>query len=155
MHKINHIIFGIFCSFIFLFVLEIFGKKIIFGPESFILLGISAFYSILPDIDHKNSTITWFFIGVSVLGMCYGFYKIFVAFSTFSLGVAIFSFFILVLTFVCAYFFKHRGFIHSIGVGFVFCLPVWFLFESKIFFVVSFVSWYSHLMGDGFLWKWK
>jgi hypothetical protein len=30
---------------------------------------IIAFYSLLPDIDHKNSTITWLFFGVGVLGL--------------------------------------------------------------------------------------
>ena len=102
-----------------------------------IILVIIFIYSLLPDVDHQMSVITWIFLGVGILGSIYGtFYNVKILY--FSLGL-------LVLTFVSAKFLKHRGIIHTIWMGAITSIPMWFIF-GKEFMFLAFVVFYSHLL---------
>ena len=117
---------------------------------------IIAFYSLLPDIDHKNSTITWLFFGVGVLGLV-------IAIIEMSFGITkinpllliVLSTILLVFTFLSANIFEHRGLIHSIPVGILASLPMYFVFHSFAYCLLAYVAWHSHLLGDGYLFKLK
>ena len=111
----------------------------------FICLMIILLYAILPDCDHPISTITWSFIGLAIIGLGVGWY----------LGnnlLMIFSFGLIALTFVCAQWFPHRGFIHSITAGLIFSIPIYFLLSLPSA-LLAFACYYSHLASDGELLK--
>lgn len=96
-------------------------------------------YSLLPDIDHRNSTITWIFIGLSIVGMLYGYF--------YNENIALFlSFILLALTFIAG-FVGHRGFIHSILFAIIVSFPLYYFFSYQVA-ILGAVCFYSHLVAD-------
>jgi len=95
----------------------------------------------LSDIDHPISTVTWFFIGISIIGMIVGWYL-----KNDLLLAAFFG--LLVFTYFCAHFVPHRGPIHSIPAGILFSIPIYFIFGLPEA-LLGFICFYSHLCSDG------
>ncbi len=120
------------------------------------IAGISVFYCLLPDIDHKNSTITWWFFGAGVLGLVFGILEIVLQKSFISpILLMLLATALLVFTFVSANIFEHRGIIHSVPVGILSVVPLWLLLHSIPYCAIGYVAWHSHLLGDGYIFKLK
>lgn len=156
MKKRGHFIFGLILALafiLFLGYLKLDYFSFNFKSILFIIF-LTLFYSILPDIDHKSSTMTWWFIGLSILGMIFGLLELILNFGR-PILTMIFSILFLITTFIATNFFKHRGFIHSITAGLVFVLPIWFIFHNLGYFLIAYVSWHSHLIADGYFFKLK
>jgi len=154
MNKKGHWVFGLIVSFIFILFtgyLELDWFR--FSLSSIlILIGIVLFYSILPDIDHKSGTMTWFFIGISSVGVVFGIFQFITGFGN-AVITLIISGLLLVFTFISANFMKHRGFIHTVQLGIVSVIPLWYLFGNIGYCILGYVAWHSHLLGDGYLFK--
>ena len=156
MKKRGHFIFGVILALAFILFLGYFKLDYLtFNFSSIvIIILLTLFYSILPDIDHKSGTMTWWFIGLSILGMIFGLSEL-----IFNFGKPIFtmitSILFLVFTFIATNFFKHRGFIHSVTAGLILVSPVWFIFHNLGYLLIAYVSWHSHLIADGYLFKLK
>jgi len=104
-----------------------------------IWLFVIGMYSLVCDLDHKMSTITWLFVGFSVIGLVYGF--------LFDMTIAYYSFGLLLFTFICAQLFPHRGFIHSISFCILASIPLFFIFGLPVA-TLGLASAYSHLIAD-------
>lgn len=158
MKKKNHLLFGIIFVLAFIFVLNLF-KLDIFAftlPSILIILVITALYSILPDIDHKNSTITWWFFGIGVFGLGFGIMEIILKQDFIDpIRIIFISSVLLIATYLAVVLFKHRGFIHSIPVGLLAVLPLYLLIHSYAYCSLAYVAWHSHLIGDGYFFKIK
>lgn len=158
MKKRNHIIFGFILNIIFVYFTIYMGFSLMeFNFLSVLLLSfIIGFYSLLPDIDHKSSTITWWFFGLGILGLIFGIVEMLLKMNNPNpLVVLILSTLFLVFTFVAGNFLKHRGIIHSIPVGILAVLPLGFLLGNIWYSVLAYISWHSHLIGDGYFFKMK
>ena len=126
----THYFFGWFCV-----------NLLVCGLTPFIYLAIILLYCLLPDVDHPISTITWFFIGMALTFLVYGFY----------IGedpIIFFAICLLAFTFICAQWFSHRGPIHSIPAGLILSAPLYYIFGWPHAFL-EFVCFYSHLASDG------
>ena len=148
MESRNHLFFGLLFFLLALSANFKFHFIIFNWLNIFICVLIFLIYSLLPDIDHRNSNITWIFIDLSILGLIVGVIE-YLYFHSFEL--LIFSFAILVLLLIFSGF-SHRGIIHSLFSGILFSLPLIFSF-GWFYFFVALVCWYSHLLGDGYLFK--
>jgi membrane-bound metal-dependent hydrolase YbcI (DUF457 family) len=158
MKKKNHIIFGAIFVISFIFILTLFNLDIFrFTLISILTItAITLFYSLLPDIDHKNSTITWWFFGIGVLGLVIGMLEIVFKINFISpLTVIFLSTLLLVFTYISVNLFNHRGLIHSIPIGILAVLPLYLLLHSFAYCFLAYVAWHSHLVGDGYLIKMK
>ena len=107
-----------------------------FSKMNFVIaLIIVYFYSRLPDIDQEGSKINdWFILGLVVLGL-YGLLK----------GIKnlpIISFVIIAILQIA----NHRTFIHSILIGAVLSLPLYFI--NPIYAVIGFLAFLAHLIVD-------
>jgi len=156
MQKRNHILFGFLICFIFILLLGFLKLEwFYFSVSSLaIMTCVIVFYSLLPDIDHKNSTITWWFFGVGVLGLVFGILEIIMKINFMNpIKILIISTLLLVFTYLAVNLFEHRGVIHSIPVGILSVLPLWFLLHSYAYCILAYVAWHSHLLGDGYLFK--
>ena len=157
MKKKNHITFAAIFVLIFILVLGYFNLNLFSFTSSsiFIMALLTIFYALLPDIDHKNSTITWWFFGIGVLGLVLGILE-------FSLNMRlinpiillVFSTLLLSSTYLAVTLSSHRGFIHSIPVGLLAVIPI-YLTLGFGYSCLAYVAWHSHLIGDGFLLKFK
>lgn len=117
---------------------------------------IIVFYSLLPDIDHKNSTMTWWFFGVGILGLILGIIEISFNINMINpITLLSLSTLLLAFTFLSANLFEHRGIIHTVQVGLLSVIPLYFIFHSLAFCFLAYVSWHSHLFGDGYIFKTK
>jgi len=157
MKKKNHITFAAIFVLIFILTLGYFNLNLFSFTTSsiFIIVLLTIFYALLPDIDHKNSTITWFFIGIGVLGLIGGILEIYHDFNLVKPSlVIIFSTLLIVATYVAVTFFSHRGFIHSIPVGLISVIQI-YLTLGFGYGCLAYVAWHSHLIGDGFFLKFK
>lgn len=160
MNKKLHIIFAFLINLIFIYLMIYFGFEAFdFKINFFTVISISLviiIYSLLPDIDHKNSTITWFFFAIGIMGLIIGLLDNFYDFKTInSTLVLIYSTLLLICTFAFPKYFGHRGLIHTIWVGLFAVIPLWFVFHSFVYCIIAYVSWYSHLMGDKLFFKIK
>jgi len=156
MKKRGHIIFAAILEFLFVYLTIYLGFSWFdFTWKSIaIISAIIVVYSILPDIDHKNSTITWILFGIGIIGLIVGIFElIFGLKKPEPLMVFVISTAILILTFVSGNFLKHRGIVHTIQVGLLASLPVYFLFHNILFPVLAYIAWHSHLIGDGLFFK--
>jgi len=156
MKKTSHILFAFFLCFLFVLLVGWLDLNwFYFTLKSLLIIFfVIIFYAILPDIDHKSGTMTWFFLSVGILGVIAG--VCFIAFKfymDFALLVLIFSSLLLLTTLISANFLKHRGIIHSIPVGLLSVVPLFFLFGNLSYCIVAYVAWHSHLIGDGYLFK--
>jgi hypothetical protein len=156
MQKRNHIIFGLVLSLLFIIFLgwlrlDWFNFTFM---SIFSIVGISVFYSLLPDIDHKNSTITWWFFGIGVAGLILGMIGFGLHTSFYNAwSLMIISSLLIIFTYLAVTLFDHRGFIHSVPVGLLAIIPLFFLFHSFAYCALGYVAWHSHLLGDGYLFK--
>jgi hypothetical protein len=151
MRKVGHIIFASIMSFLFIYLTIYLGLSWFeFNFKSIALISIIiAFYSILPDIDHKNSSITWLFIGIGLLGVLLGIIQLFLNIENPNpLIVLCFSAGLLLITFIAGNFLKHRGIVHTIQFGLISSLPVYILSHSFFYAILAYVVWHSHLIGD-------
>lgn len=158
MQKCNHILFGFLFCLGFILLLGFFNLNWFYFSFSsaLIIIGMVVFYSLLPDIDHKNSTITWWFFGIGVLGLVFGIIGVIFNLNNFNpIKILVISTLLLVFTYAAVNLFEHRGIIHSIPVGLLSVIPIWFLFHSFPYCILGFVAWYSHLLGDGYIFKLK
>jgi len=158
MKKRNHLILGAIMSFLFIYLTLYLGYSLFeFSFYSvFVLTGIIVFYSLLPDIDHKNSTITWWFFGIGVLGLLAGILGVALRIDRIHpVVLLLISTLLLVFTFVSANIFEHRGLIHSIPIGFLSIIPIYLISNNIGYCLVAYVAWHSHLIGDGYLFKLK
>jgi len=96
-------------------------------------------YSLISDVDMKNSTITWTFIPIGLIAIIAGYYMNNQIFLLGGIGL-------ITVTFIAAQFFPHRGFTHSILFGIVVSLP-WIYF-SWHYSLLAFICFYSHLIAD-------
>jgi len=158
MKKKNHIIFGFILSFVFVLLFGFFKWDLFYFDlkNLIILCCIIVFYSLLADIDQKNSTIIWFFLGMGLIGLVSGIVLI-IANSNNENGllICVLSAIFLGITFMFPRLFSHRGIIHTIWVGLIAIVPLWFIFHNWGYLVIAYVSWYSHLIGDGLFFKVK
>ena len=156
MNKRGHWLLGIFVSFIFILFTGYLGLDWFkFSLSSIaVLIAIVLFYSILPDVDHKAGTMTWFFIGIASVGMSIGVIQLVVGFGN-PINTLISSLILLIFTFVSAQMLPHRGIIHTIQIGILSVIPLWYLFGNFGYCVLGYVAWHSHLIGDGYLFKIK
>jgi membrane-bound metal-dependent hydrolase YbcI (DUF457 family) len=158
MQKRNHITFGAIFVVALIFILGCFGINwISFSVSSiFSIAVVTIFYSLFPDIDHKNSTITWWFFGIGVVGIVLGILEIAYGLNFISpIKLMSLSCLLLVFTYLAATLFDHRGFIHSISAGLIAAFPLLFIFHSFAYYIIGYVAWHSHLIGDGYLIKLK
>jgi len=156
MNKRGHWMLGIFLGLFFILLAD-YARAGWFKFDIVSLMVIASiilFYSILPDIDHKNSTITWWFFSIGIVGLVWG-----IILLMFRLGdprsLLIASTIFIIVTFVSAKIVPHRGFIHTVQVGIISVIPLWFLFHNFGYCLLGYVAWHSHLMGDGYFWKVK
>ena len=106
-------------------------------------------YSLFSDIDHKNSKITWHFIGLSIVFIVLGFivYMIKIDLNNFLLNNILFlGIILLIFTFTFVLFFNHRGFTHSILFVIISTLPM--LYINNISFILAIIAMISHLILD-------
>ena len=158
MNKKNHILFGFFLSFIFVLIFGFFKWDIFYFSlkNTIIIFLLIAFFSLLPDVDQKNSTIIWFFLGLGLIGLIGGIILTLMNYQSLNgLAIIFFSTLFLIITFSFPRMFGHRGIIHTFWVGLLFVIPIWFIFHDWGFCILAYISWYSHLLGDGFLLKFK
>jgi len=143
MNKGGHLAVGFVVGVCFLLIMnKAFGWFNLLDYNTWIFYVIIMFiYSLLADIDHKMSSITWMFIGLSVIGMSIAFYFNLKVVMGLSLGL-------LILTFIAAQFFPHRGPTHTVWFGALTCIPVYLIlgWQEGIF---AFLIYYSHLFADG------
>ena len=158
MNKRNHLILGAILAVTFIIILGWLGLNwITLNFLSIINIGlILIFYSLLPDIDHKNSTITWWFFGIGILGLVIGMIEMTLKITNPNpYTILITSTLLLAFTFIATNFFHHRGIIHSVQVGLLAVIPIFFLFHNFIYCIFAYIAWHSHLIGDGYLFKIK
>ena len=134
----THILVGvIFSALIYIVLLTLSYIKIFSIKNILISLVIAVLYSILPDIDHRSSEITWFLLFVSTALIVIGF--IFYRFIL-VLGIVLL---ILVLIGVSL---NHRGFTHSIVANIFLSIPL--LYFDWVYLVIGFMAYLSHLFLD-------
>jgi hypothetical protein len=154
MNKKGHWIFGAVLCLFFILLAGFFNMNWFEWSVSsvLIIIGLIAFYSILPDIDHKAGTMTWVFLGIGIMGLVIGLIILIFDFH-FSLAVLISSTLLLTATFLAAHWMPHRGFIHTIWVGILSVIPLYFLFHSLAYCFLGYLAWHSHLIADGYIFK--
>lgn len=137
----QHLIIGLFIAILFILVLYFVGWFNIYDWKVWITYGMIFYvYSLLADIDHKNSTITWLFIGVGIIGIIIAYYL------TNNL-LMIIAICILALTYLAAQIFKHRGITHTVWFAFLSAIPILILigWKESLF---AFSIYLSHLVAD-------
>lgn len=141
MDKSGHLIVGFVMGISFIFLSHYFFNWFSYNLNFILIYAAIIFiYCLLPDLDSKSSTIVWLFIGISIIGMCYGFY------ASNKPVIAVFLI-LLVITYVSAQFMSHRGFIHSILFGILVSVPLFYLFDYQTA-ILGFLCFYSHLLAD-------
>jgi len=117
------------------------------------VLIIGYVYCLLPDLDHRMSKITWLFLGISISGVLIGVLNTYYKFIPAEYHILIPSLILLVLTFLCARFAKHRGIIHTLRIGLIFSALVYFIIPDWKFCIIALLSYQSHLMSDGYFFR--
>ena len=140
MNKTEHLIIGVVVGVILILLTHYFLHWFdLSGFNFLILIFIIYIYSLLADIDHKNSTITWTFLFIAGIGIIYGMIIENNLYTLISVGL-------LVVTLLIAQFLPHRGFTHSILFGLLVSLP--WIYLSYEYALLAFLCYYSHLAAD-------
>jgi hypothetical protein len=140
MDKAGHIFIGGALGTILVLLAHYFLDWFEFNIINIILIiGIIYIYSLISDVDMKNSTITWTFIPVGIVALISGYVLNNNLFLLFGIGL-------ITVTFLAAQFLPHRGFTHSILFGIAVSLP-WIYF-SWHYSLLAFICFYSHLIAD-------
>lgn len=134
----------------------------LFGWFSFNIIGIVSMliiivtFSILPDIDHPISKITWAAIGLGILGLILSCVDKFVYAipGVESNGLVIASTCLLLFTFICAQLLGHRGPTHTVWFGLIMAAALIYpLTYSWQLCILGEMAYLSHLWGDGYVFK--
>jgi len=140
MNYLGHLSVGFVVMLVSLTLLGILGFVTISYESIFIYFGIWFIYSLLPDIDHKNSKITWLFIGIGIIGVLAG--------SAMKENYIVYSSVVLLLlTYLIAEFLPHRGPTHTYWFSLLLAVPLYFLFGWPEA-LVGFLCYSSHLVSD-------
>ena len=141
MNYTNHLLIGFISAVVFIILTHYIFKWFNF---SIIQIGIICLiiivYSLLPDVDHRNSMISFIFIGLGIAGIGGGYYLK-------NNPIMISSFLLLVLTFL-AWIIGHRQLVHSIIFDIIVSLPLAY-FLGYQFGLLGFICFYSHMLADG------
>ena len=109
-------------------------------------------YSLLPDMDHKNSKITGFFyfVGFSIIMISYLTSRLLQLETMFDFGgMVIYGLIIMLSTWVISNYFKHRGHTHTLWFGIVATgLLLIVGIDYIIYYIIAFISFWSHLFAD-------
>lgn len=146
MNKIGHLAVGILLGTILILLTHYYLNWFDFKSLVNIgfLIGIIYIYSLLPDVDMKNSAVTWTFIPMGLIAAIAGYVlnnQIYLLG-----GIALIA-----VTFIVAQFFPHRGFTHSILFGIAVSLP--WIYLSYEYAILAFVCYYFHLIADSLYFK--
>ena len=136
----GHLTTGFVIGTLFILITHHFFNWFSYDVKSIIIYAIIiAVYCLLPDSDLRNSTISYVFIAVSIIGMIvgYNYDDIKILYSSFAL---------LVVTFI-AWNMKHRGFIHSIVFNIIVSVPLIYFLSYEVA-ALAFICFYSHLVTD-------
>lgn len=150
MNKGGHLLVGIGTGLVVLVILKLIAHFFNIIPDLQLInilfyCGVIIIYSLLPDIDHKSGTITWWFLGLGIAGL-------FVAKYLDNNILFIYSAGLLAFTFIAAQFMSHRGFIHTILFGALISVPLYFLVDINCA-IIGFTCFWSHLWADDIPWK--
>ena len=140
MNKTGHLIVGFIVGLLFLGATNYFLGWFSYNLKDIgIYVIIIAVYCLLPDADHRNSFISFIFIGVSIIGMIFGY--------NYNDKMILFSSFgLLIITFL-AWIIGHRGFVHSLIFAVIVSLPLIYFFSYQVA-ILGFLCFYSHLAAD-------
>jgi membrane-bound metal-dependent hydrolase YbcI (DUF457 family) len=146
MNKIGHLCLGIFFGVVLILLthhyLGWFDFKTLVGIGLIVI--IVYVYSLIPEIDMKNSAVTWTFIPIGIIASVTGY-------MTNNKLYLIGGLALLTITFLAAQFLPHRGFTHSIFFGIIVSLP--WMYVSWDYVALAFVCFYSHLAADSEFFK--
>jgi len=138
MNKIGHLLFdAVFFLIIYLIVSNYYALDNNILP---ILLVISLVYSLLPDLDKNNSWIKKRFNFIIYIIFIFSIVLLFLKQISLWFIISLLSIELFLLLV------KHRGIIHSIGVGLIFASPL--LLISPIYFLAGIIGFFSHLIAD-------
>lgn len=136
----SHLIIGIILNIIIISALIYFFNFNI--KITFPLIMIVLISPLVPDLDHRLGKLRSVLLGVGLLIMFFGFtYN--------SMKTLFLGFLLCVLLYMNNFLFKHRGFWHSIPMGFIYGLSIYFLTNDYILGTIGFIGFWSHLILDG------
>jgi len=140
MDKSGHLFLGIVLGGILIFLTHYYLGWFDFNIQNISLMIIIVYiYSLMADVDLKNSQIVWTFIPIGLIGSGIGYAMNNEIYLLAGLGL-------ITITFIAAQFFPHRGFTHSIIFGIFVSIP--WIYLSYEYFILAFLCFYSHLLGD-------
>lgn len=149
MNRLGHLLIGFITGFVYLIIANYFWGWYSLNLFNINIWGIYMIiifiYALLPDIDHKMSSITWLFIGLGIIGMIIAF----VINDKIVMGI---SLGLIIMTYIAARYFPHRGPTHTIWFGALAVAPLYFLISLPAA-VLGFIIYYSHLAADGEFFK--
>jgi len=136
----GHLITGFVTGILFILITHYFFDWFGYDLKSIGIYALIIFiYCLLPDSDLRNSTISYVFIAISIIGMIVGY-------NYDDTKILYSSFTLLVVTFI-AWNMKHRGFIHSISFNVIVSTPLIYFFSYQVA-ALAFICFYSHLIVD-------
>ena len=140
MNKTGHLLIGFTVGLLFISATNYFFRWFSYDLKNIsIYVIIIALYCLLPDADMRQSTISFVFVGVSIIGMIFGYNydDKMILFSSFGL---------LIVTFI-AWIIGHRGFVHSLVFAAIVSAPLIYFFSYQVA-ALAFLCFYSHLAAD-------
>jgi len=138
MNKIGHLLFdAVFFLIIYLIASNYYALDNNLLP---VLLVISLIYSLIPDLDKNNSWIKKRFNFIIYIVFIFSIILLFLKQISlwFIISLLLIELFLLLV--------KHRGIVHSIGVGLILSSPL--LLISPIYFLAGIIGFFSHLIAD-------
>lgn len=127
--------------------------NIVFLSEAFFVILISP---IIMDLDHRNSKMTRNLLGLGLIvalsGVIIQFLSVnieeIIFMKSYSLYIITFGILLSNVAFFSSYFFKHRGFYHSIPFAFLYSALISLFTMSIQLGALGFIGTYLHLVGD-------
>lgn len=151
MNKLGHLVVGFGISSIFISIMYLVFQWYPLSIQNLGLYALITFiFCLLPDIDHKMSSITWLFLGIGIIGVILS--SIFEDKYPFMLIISVA---LLLITFVLAKFAPHRGFVHTIWFGGACACLLYYPFHDWSLVALAGLNFYSHLVADGYWFKLK
>lgn len=138
MNKIGHLLFdAVFFLIIYLIASNYYALDNNLLP---VLLVISLVYSLIPDLDKNNSWIKKRFNFIIYIVFIFSIVLLFLKQISLWFIISLLSIELFLLLV------KHRGIVHSIGVGIILSSPL--LLISPIYFLAGIIGFFSHLIAD-------
>ena len=135
----SHLIVGFIAGAIYI-LFSYYFLGFFHGPNDILLtIVVTVIFSLLPDIDHRNSLISFAFMGMGISGAVAGYL---LDNNTLLLSSLVF----LVIIFI-SWNMGHRKFIHSISFGIIVSLMLTY-FLGYEYGILGFICFYSHLLAD-------